>query len=144
MVLLRRLVTTVSNSVFDSHLGTIIWDPSLPSSEGWFLCIYLCEVHAKKPSISLKNVHIQLSTTYKVSLANLNHHAVFCNAFPGGVEEFSGQGVEDEVDAAAVGFAKKVWEEGRVAGIEDVSAGDLEVGGKVLDLFFITNRGKYL
>ena len=55
------------------------------------------------------------------------------------MEQFAGEGVEDEVDAFAIGFTHHVGKERAVSRIEDVLPWDAERFHEIASLLFSTN-----
>lgn len=96
----------------------------------------MCQVHTAIRPICQKWLHIQLSKSDEITLAELNQLAKISNAFPGCMQQFSGQRVQNYIDASTTGCSQHVREEGCIARVEDEAIRDTSFVGEVFSLLF--------
>lgn len=84
-------------------------------------------------------LHVELAITDQVSLSDFKKSSELRNTAPRGVQKFTGQRVENEVDTAALCLTHNAVHERLIARVEDAVSRDTTVLYQILDFILATH-----
>ena len=102
------------------------------------------KINTKVGPIQLKDIQSQCALADEISLANLHHGTELGHTLPAGMQEFTGERVEDDIDSLSVCGGENIATECDIARVEDSVAGNSKVVNEMLDLVLCSNSAVYL
>lgn len=121
-----------------------IFSDAVPSAHLRSLHCKLGQIDSDESSIGFEEIHAQHAVAHEVSFANLQHLSKLGNAFPGGVQELSGERVQHEIDTASSSGGKHACEEGSISRVEDAVLRNLKCLLQIPCLFLVADGHKDL